>query len=175
MMWKDFSRSYLAHNRAAGWTVAAAALAAAFFLALAGSLFFNLWVYDLEQITLEEGSWEARLTVSQTDPALAQTIETLEQYANIKTVTVNQALSDSTYRHTGSDVQRTRRYVPRSCADQRSFGAFGRSHRHPRSSACSRYLVRNPNDPTPSLLLPFFLAVLGVVGGRAGSADPQFV
>ena len=95
MMWKDFSRSYLAHNQAAGWTVAAAALAAAFFLALAGSLFFNLWVYDLEQITLEEGSWEARLTVSQTDSALAQTIETLEQYANIKTVTVNQALSDA--------------------------------------------------------------------------------
>lgn len=162
MMWKDFSRSYLAHNRAAGWTVAAAALAAAFFLALAGSLFFNLWVYDLEQITLEEGSWEARLTVSQTDPALAQTIETLEQYANIKTVTVNQALSDPhtdildlTFKERGDMFRDLAQIKERLALSDEAIATH--------DLLLSRYLVRNPNDPTSSLLLPFFLAVLGVV------------
>ena len=162
MMWKDFSRSYLAHNRAAGWTVAAAALAAAFFLALAGSLFFNLWVYDLEQITLEEGSWEARLTVSQTDSALAQTIETLEQYANIKTVTVNQALSDPhtaildlTFKERGDMFRDLAQIKERLALSDEAIATH--------DLLLSRYLVRNPNDPTPSLLLPFFLAVLGVV------------
>ena len=45
-MWKEFSRSYLARNPAAGRTVAAAALAAAFFLSLVIGLFYNLWVYE---------------------------------------------------------------------------------------------------------------------------------
>ena len=64
-MWKDFSCSYLARNRAAGWTVAAAALAAAFFLSLLCSLAYNLWVYEIRRITQEEGGWHARVTVAQ--------------------------------------------------------------------------------------------------------------
>ena len=55
-MWKDFSRSYLARNRAAGWTVAAAALAAAFFLSLLCSLAYNLWVYEIRRITQEKAA-----------------------------------------------------------------------------------------------------------------------
>lgn len=127
-----------------------------------GQPVFNLWVYDLEQITLEEGSWEARLTVSQTDPALAQTIETLEQYANIKTVTVNQVLSDPhtaildlTFKERGDMFRDLAQIKERLALSDEAIATH--------DLLLSRYLVRNPNDPTPSLLLPFFLAVLGVV------------
>ena len=61
-MWKLYSRSYLAHNRAARRSIAAATLAAAFFLSLVGSLFYNFWVYEIERITLEEGGWQGRVT-----------------------------------------------------------------------------------------------------------------
>ena len=68
-MWKDFSRSYLSHNPTAARTMAAAALAAAFFLALLCGLFYNAWAYDVDRILREEGSWHVRLTMPRTDAA----------------------------------------------------------------------------------------------------------
>ena len=49
-MWKIFSRSDLAHTPAAVRTMAAAALAASFFLALLCGLFYNAWAYEVDRI-----------------------------------------------------------------------------------------------------------------------------
>ena len=90
-MWKDFSRSYLARNRAAGWTVAAAALAAAFFLSLLCSLAYNLWVYEIRRITQEEGGWHARVTVAQDGGQPDETLQKLTQFANVETAVLSPA------------------------------------------------------------------------------------
>lgn len=60
-MWKEYSKGYLKQNRAAGVSVMAAALLAAFFLSLLCSLFYNFWAYDVERILLEEGGWHVRI------------------------------------------------------------------------------------------------------------------
>ena len=59
-MWKNFSHSDLAHTPAAVRTMALAALAASFFLALLCGLFYNAWTYEVDRILREEfnSNWE---------------------------------------------------------------------------------------------------------------------
>ena len=83
-MWKEFSRSYLARNPATGRTVAAAALAAAFFLSLVIGLFYNLWVYEVARIIREEGGWQARVTVPADGPAPEELLKALTDFANVE-------------------------------------------------------------------------------------------
>ena len=87
-MWKNFSRDDLAHTPTAVRTMALSALAASFFLALLCGLFYNAWAYEVDRVLREEGSWQARLTL--TDGAQA---ETLEQFAQVDTVTPDEGLS----------------------------------------------------------------------------------
>lgn len=56
-MWKDYSKSYLKNNRAAGRPIMAAAFAATMFLSFLCSEAYNLWVYELEKVALKEGEW----------------------------------------------------------------------------------------------------------------------
>lgn len=58
-MWKEYSRSYLKNNRASGRSIMSAAFVATMFLSLLCSIAYNLWVYELEKIALEEGEWES--------------------------------------------------------------------------------------------------------------------
>lgn len=161
-MWKLYSRSYLAHNRAARRSIAAAALAAAFFLSLVGSLFYNFWVYEIERITLEEGGWQGRVTVEQSGAALDETLDALARFANVETAALNTGLSengvaviDLTFRDLGdayADLDRIREAL-----------ALPDEAVQAHELLLSRYLVNDPQDSSPSLLMPFYLAVLGAV------------
>lgn len=159
-MWKDFSRSYLARNRAAGWTVAAAALAAAFFLSLLCSLAYNLWVYEIRRITQEEGGWHARVTVAQDGSQPDETLQKLTQFANVETAGLSptpaaegSAVIELTFRDRGS--------IYRDLALIRDALALPADAVQPHSTLLALYLVTDPQDPSPPLLLPFLLAVLG--------------
>lgn len=55
-MWKDYSRSYIRHNRASGISVMAAAFISSLLLSLLCGLFYNLWKYELEKLLPEEES-----------------------------------------------------------------------------------------------------------------------
>ena len=159
-MWKDFSRSYLARNRAAGWTVAAAALAAAFFLSLLCSLAYNLWVYEIRRITQEEGGWHARVTVAQDGGQPDETLQKLTQFANVETAVLSpapaaegSAVIELTFRDRGS--------IYRDLALIRDALALPADAVQAHSTLLALYLVTDPQDPSPPLLLPFLLAVLG--------------
>lgn len=157
-MWKEFSRDYLARNPTAARTMAAAALAAAFFLALLCGLFYNAWAYDVERILREEGNWHVRITLSGEAAPAADTAEELERFAHVDTVTPNRELSgadvtvlDLTFRDKGSvyaDLEAIRARLGLS-DDQIQV----------HETLLSRYLVTDPRDPAPPLLLPFLLAV----------------
>ena len=54
-MWKDYSSGYIKNNRASGISIMAAAFIAALFLSFLCSLFYNIWVYEVEKLTLDEG------------------------------------------------------------------------------------------------------------------------
>lgn len=159
-MWKNFSRSDLAHTPAAVRTMALAALAASFFLALLCGLFYNAWTYEVDRILREEGSWQARLTL--TGDGLEETLDALEQFAQVDTVTRNDTLSgpggvvvDLTFRDKATAYDTLARIRDRlGLTDQQA-----QAH----DTLLSRYLITDPNDPDPPLLLPFLLGVLGAM------------
>lgn len=161
-MWKDFSRSDLAHSPGAVRTMALAALAASFFLALLCGLFYNAWTYEVDRILREEGAWQARLTLPQTGAALEQTLERLEQFAQVDTITCNDALSGQDF----SVVDLTFRDRFTAYETLESIQArLGLSDKQAKAhdTLLSRYLVTDPQDPTPPLLLPFLLGVWGAM------------
>ena len=61
-MWKDDSLGYGKKNRTSGISLMAAAFIASLFLSMLCCLSYNFWVYEIEQIILEEGDWEGRIT-----------------------------------------------------------------------------------------------------------------
>lgn len=159
-MWKDFSRSYLARNPAAARTIGAAALAAAFFLALLCGLFSNAWSYEVDRICREEGSWQARVTLPLTGSALEEALTALEQFAAVDTVTPNAGLSgegatvvELTFRHKAAAYETLDLIQTRLGLTDDQVEAH--------DTLLSRYLVTDPRDATPPLLLPFLLAVWG--------------
>lgn len=157
-MWKDFSRNYLSHNPTAARTMAAAALAAAFFLALLCGLFYNAWAYDVDRILREEGSWHVRLTIPPTDAALEEAPELLEQFAHVDTVTVSEELSgpektvvELTFGDKSAIYGETEKI--------RAALGLAEEQIQVHETLLSRYLITDPRDDTPPLLLPFLLAV----------------
>lgn len=159
-MWKHFSRSDLAHTPAAVRTMALAALAASFFLSLLCGLFYNAWTYEADRILREEGAWQARLIL--TGGSQEETLETLEQFAQVDTAAINEALSgpeawvvDLTFRDKTAAYDTLARIRDRLGLDE------DQTQTH--DTLLSRYLVTDPRDPDPPLLLPFLLGVLGAL------------
>ena len=54
-MWKNYSESYLKHNRRTCISIMMAVFGAMMFLSLICTMAFNLWKYEIERIELEEG------------------------------------------------------------------------------------------------------------------------
>ena len=89
-MWKDYSIGFLRKYRAASLSVLAAAFISALFLSLLCSLSYNLWKYEVESVTLEEGSWQGRIS-GVFDESI---VSAIQNFANVKTVQINTELSD---------------------------------------------------------------------------------
>ena len=156
-MWKNFSRDDLAHTPAAVRTMALSALAASFFLALLCGLFYNAWAYEVDRVLREEGSWQARLTLTDAGQA-----ETLEQFAQVDTVTPNEGLSgpdalvvELTFRDKTAVYDTLGRIRDRLGLDEDQI----QTH----DTLLSLYGITDPDDPAPPLLLPFLTGVLGLL------------
>ena len=89
-MWKDYSKSYIKNNRAAAITVMAAALAASLFLSLLCGIAFNFWIYDVEQIQLDEGDWQGRIVCEKKQ---ISHLSLAELFANVEKAVINEELS----------------------------------------------------------------------------------
>ena len=88
-MWKDYSVGFIRNNRASSISIMVAAFISSLFLSFLCSMFYNVWVYEVEKIVLEEGDWQGRLT-GVTD---AGDLLTIENFANVEKAVVNEALS----------------------------------------------------------------------------------
>lgn len=153
-MWKDYSKSYIKNNRASGISVMVAAFISALLLSLLCSLFYNFWKYDVERIQFEEGGWQGRIT-GELDAA---DLTRIQNYANVKNVVINEELSkeqnvvaDICF----DDLWTILTDMPR-IAELVGLGPEAVTYHH---SLLSMYLVRDPADPAPRLVFPFFLAV----------------
>lgn len=162
-MWKEYSKSYLKNNRASGASIMAAALVAAMFLSLLCSTAYNFWIYEIEKITLEEGDWQARIACEKTKEAdVAAQLATVRLFANVENASVNEAASkrgdaviDIRFENMRTIYQDMPLILARLGLDENAVEYH--------ELLLSRYLIYDPKDETPPLLLPLYLAVLLIV------------
>ena len=157
-MWRDYSRESVRQNRAASLSVMAAALIASLFLSFLCCMFYNLWVYDVNQILLEEGGWHGRLTgeIGEDD------LEAVRNFAGVERAEINEEQSERGETVVDvyfSDVGRTYEEMP-LIADQLRLGKDAVTYHE---TLLSQYLIHDPEDDSPPLLLTFYLVILAAV------------
>lgn len=157
-MWKDYSASFIKQNRASGISIMVAAFISALFLSLLCSLFFNFWNYDVEQIVLEEGGWQGRITGEMDEDDLAM----IQNFANVEKAVVNKELSEEpeivvdVYFQNARTIYRDMPLI----AEKLGFEADEASYHE---LLLSRYLIHDPQDAEPPLLLTFYLVILMIM------------
>ena len=158
-MWKDYSRDYLKHNRAASFSVIAASLAASLFLSLLLHLAFQFWNYEINLITEEEGGWHARITGAEEDD-----IALLRSFSNVKETEITVSSKDEEEDETQGLTVNLYFENPKTVfqdmpliAEQLGLSEENIEYHH---LLLSRLLIHDPADPNPPLLLPFLTCVL---------------
>lgn len=157
-MWKDYSVEYIRKNRASSISVMIAAFISALFLSLLCSLGFNLWNYELETIILEEGDWQGRIAGEMNENELT----IIKKFANVEKVEVDHDLSEGKTSVLNLYFQNKRTIYQDMplIADKLGLDESTISYHE---LLLSRYMIHNPQDETPPLLLTFYLLVLLVV------------
>lgn len=162
-MWKDYSKSYIKNNRASSIAVIAAAFIAALFLSFLCSLFYGIWMYDVEKVIREEGDWQGRITgnISKAD------LDSIRNFGNVKLAAVNPGLSGEGGNQDQEVVvdvyfENVRTiFQDMPLIAQRLGLEEGAVSYH--VLLLSQYLVHDPQDETPPLLLSFYLSILIMV------------
>lgn len=154
-MWKDYSASFIKQNRASSISIMVAAFISALFLSLLCSLFFNFWNYDVEQIVLEEGGWQGRITGEIDEDDLTM----IQNFANVENAAVNEELSEEPEIVVDVYFQNTRtiyRDMP-LITEKLGLDADAASYHE---LLLSRYLIHDPQDAEPPHLMAFYLVIL---------------
>ena len=150
-MWKDYSKSYLKNNRSSCVSVMAASFIATMFLSLLCCTAYNFWVYELEKIVREEGDWQGRMVggMDEADLSLIQNFE------NVESIVMNGDEADIYFQ----DIRTIYEDMP-LIAEQLGLGDEAVFYH---SLLLSRYLVHDPKDDEPPLLLTLYLGILILV------------
>ena len=157
-MWKDYSIGFIKRNRASSLSVLVAAFVSALFLSLLCGLFYNFGNYEIESVILEEGNWQARITGTFDENAVSG----VENFANVKTASVNKELSDGQTLVIDICFNNMRTVYQDMSLIAQQLGIPDSSVSY-HESLLSTYFVHNPQDTSPPLLPAFFLAVLLIV------------
>src|SRR5699024_9863094 len=121
-------------------------------------LFYNFWNYEIESITLEEGNWQGRITGIFEEDVLSD----IENFANVKTVVINEELSDGQTLVIDICFHNMRTIYQDMPLIARQLGVSDNAVAY-HELLLSRYLVHDPQDTDPPLLISFYLAVLLLV------------
>ena len=157
-MWKDYSIGFIKRNRASSLSVLVAAFVSALFLSLLCGLFYNFGNYEIESVILEEGNWQGRITGTFDD----NVVSGVENFANVKTASVNKELSDGQTLVIDICFNNMRTVYQDMSLIAQQLGIPDSSVSY-HESLLSTYFVHNPQDTSPPLLPAFFLAVLLIV------------
>lgn len=157
-MWKDYSASFIKQNRASSISIMVAAFISALFLSLLCSLFFNFWNYDVEQIVLEEGGWQGRITGEIDEDDLTM----IRNFANVENAVVNEKLSEEPEIVVDVYFQNTRTIYQDMplITEKLGLNADAASYHQ---LLLSRYLIHDPEDAEPPLLMAFYLMILMIM------------
>ncbi|MEQ2428337.1 ABC transporter permease [Enterocloster hominis (ex Hitch et al. 2024)] len=157
-MWRDYSISYIKKNRASSISIIVAAFISALFLSFLCSLFYGFWVYEVEGIVLEEGDWQGRITGIMD----ADDLTMIQSFGNVKKAVVNKDLSNG--QETVIDIYfEDARSIFQDMpliADRLEVEEDALSYN---LLLLSRYLIHDPKDESPPLLMTFYLVILLIV------------
>lgn len=159
-MWREYSRSFVKNNPASGRTVMAAAFISAMFLSLLCSLGFNFWTYEVETIVREEGDWQGRITGVTDENDLA----VIGDFANVDRVVVNETLSEEALVVVDLYFKNRRAIYGELPLITEKLGLEDKAAVY-HETLLSRYLIHDPQDENPPLLLSFYLILLLGVSG----------
>ena len=157
-MWKDYSASFIKSNRVSSISVTAASLIATVFLSLICTLFFNFWTYETDGIIAAEGNWHGRITAS----ADAMQMTKIQNFPNVESVIINNDLSDGQMVivdivfHNPKTAYEDMLLI----AEQMGLDASVVSCH---TVLLANYLIHDPNDVTPPLLLLFYIFIVVIV------------
>lgn len=157
-MWKDYSASFIKKNRASSISIMVAAFISALFLSLLCSLFFNFWNYEVEQIILEEGDWQGRITgeIDEND------LNIIQNFANVENAIVNKELSEGLDIVVDVYFQNTKTIYQDMPLITEKLGLDANAVSY-HELLLSRYLIHDPQDEEPPLLMTFYLVILIIV------------
>lgn len=157
-MWKDYSKSYVKNNPASSVSVMAAALVATMFLSLLCSIGYNFWIYEIEKIVLEEGDWQGRIVgrIDENDLNIIQNFATVEKAVVEQEASEKEDIVIDIY---FQNVRTIYRDLPLIRAQLASDDVSIQYH----SLLLSRYLIHDPQDADPPMLMTLYLGILMIV------------
>ena len=158
-MWKDYSKSYIKNNRASSISIMAAALVATMFLSLLCSMAYNFWMYDVEQIVLEEGGWQGRIVC---EALSSDDLSMVCQFANVEKAVINEELSQK--EKIVADVYlKNARTIYRDMPLIAAQLGLNEDSIQYNSLLLSRYFIHDPEDEAPPMLLALYVVILIIV------------
>lgn len=157
-MWKDYSASFIKKNRASSVSIMVAAFISALFLSLLCSLFFNFWNYEVEQVVLEEGDWQGRIIGELDENDLTM----IQNFANVEKAVVNEEISEGPEIAVDLYFQNTRTIYQDMPLITEKLGLDTTAASY-HELLLSRYMIHDPQDEDPPLLMAFYLVLLIVV------------
>lgn len=175
-MWKDYSSSFIRKNRSSSVSIMVAVLIATFFLSLLCSIFYNIWIYDIEEIVLNEGDWQGRISAELDETDLLF----INNMSNVEKVVVNDKISEMSgvsdeeiISEQNSEFKENISVVdiyfqnPRTIYKDMTLIADGLGLDEEEITynyqLLSMYFIRIPNDPAPRLILPLYAAIVLIV------------
>ncbi len=156
-MWKDYSKSYLKNNRASGVSIMAAAFIATLFLSFICCIGYNVWAYDIERITLDEGAWQGRIIGKINEDDIAA----IKNFSNVEDAAINEKLSSE---ETVIDIyfQNKRTVYQDMPLIAQDLGVEEDAIEY-NFMLLSQYFIYDPADEQPPLLLALYLGILMIV------------
>lgn len=154
-MWKDYSVGFIKKNRASGISIMVAAFISSLFLSFLCSMFYNFWVYEVERMVMEEGDWQGRIT----GDIKEEDILTIQNFANVKRAVVNKELSGQQEVVVDLYFQNARTIFEDMPLITERLGLDEQAQTY-HTLLLSRYLIHDPQDEDPPLLLTLYLVIL---------------
>lgn len=153
-MWKEYSISYIKNNKTTSVSLMVAALIAATFLSLITSVFYNIWIDNINQIVTKEGDWQAKITGSISEKDL----ESIQSSGNVKDVITMQTengIETLVYFYEMGSIYKDMPEIAQLIEADASDIQY-------HDMLLSEYFVFSPDNENPPMLLAFYVFVMVV-------------
>lgn len=153
-MWKEYSKSYLKNNRASSMSIIAAAFIATLFLSFLCCIGYNFWTYEIEQIALNEGTWQGRIIGNLTKKDLTR----IKNFSNVENAVISEKSSEE---ETIIDIYfQNKRTIYKDMPTIAQQLGLEEDQIQYHSLLLSRYFIHDPSDKQPPLLLALYVVIL---------------